>query len=121
MNKSAALSGILGSNQMAYAIGYMVTYVFGYNIWSGFKPFGDSSTVLDLEDFIVSNLFLPIGSLSYLMFCVSRLGWGFDNYLAEANTGTGPKISKKLRIYLTYILPLIVIFLFVQGLVVFFK
>lgn len=95
--------------------------VFGYNIWSGFKPFGDSSTVLDLEDFIVSNLFLPIGSLSYLMFCVSRLGWGFDNYLAEANTGTGPKISKKLRIYLTYILPLIVIFLFVQGLVVFFK
>ena len=89
--------------------------VFGYNIWKSdiFAPFGGA--VLDFEDFLVSNLFLPLGSLVYLLFCVTRYGWGFDNYLAEANAGKGLKVSRRLRVYFTYILPLIVLFIFAFG------
>ena len=89
--------------------------VFGYNIWQSdiFAPFGGA--ILDLEDFLVSNLFLPLGSLVYLLFCVTRYGWGFDNYLAEANAGKGLKVSRRLRVYFTYILPLIVLFIFAFG------
>ncbi len=90
--------------------------VFGYNIWSAFQPLGEGSTVLDLEDFLVSNLLLPIGSLCYLLFCVTRFGWGFDNYLKEANTGEGLKMPKWIRIYVVYILPVLLLFLIVQGL-----
>lgn len=89
--------------------------VLGYNLWSAFKPLGDGSAVLDLEDFIVSNCILPIGSLIYLLFCVTRYGWGFDNYLKEANTGEGLKIPKGIRIYVTYILPVLLIVLILQG------
>lgn len=89
--------------------------VLGYNLWSwdGFAVFGGA--ILDLEDFLVSNLFLPIGSLIYLLFCVSKYGWGWDNYVAEANTGKGLKVQKWMRFYVTYILPLIVIFIFAFG------
>lgn len=90
--------------------------VFGYNIWSAFQPLGEGSTVLDLEDFLVSNLLLPIGSLCYLLFCVTRFGWGFDKYLKEANTGEGLKMPKWIRIYVVYILPVLLLFLIVQGL-----
>ena len=72
--------------------------------------------VLDTEDFLVSNLLLPIGSLVYLLFCVSRWGWGFDNYLAEANAGTGPKLPRWLRPYFRYALPLLIVIILVQGL-----
>lgn len=89
--------------------------VFGYNLWSAFQPMGEGSTVLDLEDFLVSNCILPIGSLFYLLFCVTRCGWGFDNYLKEANTGEGAKIPGGLRIYLTYILPAFIVLLLLQG------
>lgn len=89
--------------------------VLGYNLWSDFQPFGEGSAVLDLEDFIVSNCILPIGSLIYLLFCVTRYGWGFDNYLKEANTGEGLKIPRGLRIYVTYILPVLLILLILQG------
>ncbi len=89
--------------------------VFGYNIWSAFQPLGAGSAVLDLEDFIVSNVILPIGSLIYLLFCVTRYGWGFDKYLKEANTGEGLKIPKGIRIYVTYILPVLLIWLILQG------
>ncbi|MDY5649033.1 MAG: sodium-dependent transporter, partial [Lachnospiraceae bacterium] len=85
------------------------------NVWSGFQPLGSGSTVLDLEDFIVSNLLLPLGSLIYLLFCVSGAGWGFDNYLAEANAGTGIRMPKWIRFYVTWILPLLVLLLFLQG------
>lgn len=90
--------------------------VFGYNIWSQFTPLGSGSTILDLEDFIVSNLLLPIGSVIYLLFCVSRTGWGFKNYQAEANEGQGLKVQNWIRGYVTYVLPILILFLFIQGL-----
>lgn len=89
--------------------------VFGYNIWSGFQPFGEGSAVLDLEDFLVSNIWLPLGSLVYLLFCTTRYGWGWKNFKAEANEGGGLKIQDWMRVYVSYILPLIVIALFVLG------
>lgn len=90
--------------------------VFGYNLWSWFQPLGEGSTVLDLEDFLVSNLILPIGSFCYLIFCVTRFGWGFGNYLEEANTGNGIKLPRWLRPYLTFVLPVLLLFLIVKGL-----
>lgn len=90
--------------------------VFGYNIWSSFQPRGAGSTVLDLEDFIVSNLLLPGGSLIFLLFCVTKWGWGFDKYLAETNTGTGVKFPKALRGYVTFVLPCIILVILVLGL-----
>ena len=90
--------------------------VLGYNLWAwdGFAVFGGA--VLDFEDFLVSNLFLPLGSLVYLLFCVSRYGWGWDNYKKEVNTGEGLKMKDWMRGYLTYVLPLIVVFIFAFGL-----
>ena len=90
--------------------------VLGYNLWSwdGFAVFGGA--VLDFEDFLVSNLFLPLGSLVYLLFCTSRYGWGWKNFTAEANTGKGLKMQNWMRGYITYILPLIVLFIFFFGL-----
>ncbi len=90
--------------------------VFGYNIWSDLHLIGGRD-VLDSEDFIVSNLLLPIGSLIYLLFCVTKWGWGFDNYLEEANTGKGLKLSAKLKPYFQFILPLLIVFILIQGLV----
>lgn len=89
--------------------------VLGYNIWSDFTPFGEGTAVLDLEDFIVSNNILPLGSLVYVVFCTSRYGWGWKNFLKEANTGDGWKFPKGVRIYVSVVVPLIVLFLFVQG------
>ena len=89
--------------------------VFGFNIWSGFQPMGAGSTIQDLEDFIVSNNLLPLGSMVYLLFCTSRYGWGWKNYTTEANTGKGLKIKNWMRGYITYILPLIVLFIFGFG------
>ena len=77
----------------------------------------DLGDVLDSEDFIVSNLLLPIGSLVYLLFCVTKWGWGFEKYLDEANTGKGLNISKKLKPYFQFILPLLILFILIQGLV----
>lgn len=95
--------------------------VLGFNLWSGFMPFGEGSGVLDLEDFIVSNNLLPLGSLVYLLFCTSRYGWGYENFLAEANAGSGLKFPKGLRVYVSYIMPLIVLYIFVQGYIAFFS
>lgn len=89
--------------------------VLGFNLWSSFQPLGQGSTVLDLEDFLVSNILLPIGSLIYLLFCVTRFGWGFDQYLKEANTGEGLKMPRGIRIYVTFILPILLIFLMIKG------
>ena len=89
--------------------------VLGFNVWSGFAPFGEGTNVLDLEDFIVSNNLLPLGSLIYLLFCTCRYGWGWDSFLAEADCGSGVKFPKWARLYVTFILPLIVLFIFVQG------
>lgn len=89
--------------------------VFGYNIWSAIQPLGEGSTILDLEDFIVSNMMLPVGSLVYLLFCVTRYGWGFDHYLKEANTGEGIRMPGGVRFYVTFILPVLLFFLTVKG------
>lgn len=89
--------------------------VFGFNIWSGFQPMGAGSTIQDLEDFIVSNNLLPLGSMVYLLFCTSRYGWGWKNFLAEADTGKGVKFTAWARVYVSYILPLIVLFIFIMG------
>ncbi len=89
--------------------------VLGYNVWSGLHLIGGRD-VLDSEDFLVSNLLLPIGSLIYLLFCVTRWGWGFDNYLKEANTGKGMKISKHLKLYFQFILPILILIILIQGL-----
>lgn len=89
--------------------------VLGFNLWSGFAPLGEGSTVLDLEDFILSNNLLPIGSMLYLLFCTSRYGWGFKKFMAEANEGEGIHFPAWARIYVSYILPLIVLGIFIQG------
>lgn len=89
--------------------------ILGFNVLSGFQPLGAESTVQTLEDFIITNNILPIGSLVYLFFCVSRRGWGWDNFLAEANAGKGLKFPRALRVYVTYVLPALVLLVFVQG------
>lgn len=89
--------------------------ILGFNVWSGFQPFGPGSTIQDLEDFIISNNLLPLGSLVYLLFCVTRYGWGWKNFVAEADTGNGLKFPKWARPYLTFVLPLIVLIIFVMG------
>ena len=89
--------------------------VFGYNIWSNVHLIGGRD-VLDSEDFLVSNLLLPIGSLVYLLFCVSKWGWGFDRYLDEANKGEGLKLSPKLKPYFQWVLPVLILIILIQGL-----
>lgn len=89
--------------------------VFGFNIWSSIAPLGAGSTIQDLEDFIVSNNLLPLGSLGYLLFCTSRYGWGWKNFIAEADAGKGAKFPQWSRIYVSFILPAIVLFIFIMG------
>ena len=88
--------------------------VLGFNVWSHVQLGGRG--VLDMEDFVVSNLLLPIGSLVYLLFCVTKWGWGFDKYLAEANRGSGLKLSPKLKPYFQWVLPVLILLILVQGL-----
>ncbi len=89
--------------------------VLGYNLWSDLHFLGGRD-VLDFEDFLVSNLLLPLGSLVYLLFCVSKWGWGYDNYLAEANAGNGLKLPRWMKPYFQFILPVLVLVILVQGL-----
>ena len=91
----------------------------GFNLWSGFHPFTSGSTILDLEDFFVSNCALPLGSLCYVLFCVSKKGWGFENLLAEANAGKGAKFPRWAKPYVTFVVPCAIILLFLIGIVTF--
>lgn len=91
--------------------------VFGYSIWSDFQPLGEGTAVLDLEDFIVSNILLPLGSLIFVLFCVTRYGWGWKKFVAEANQGKGLKVASWMRPYCTFVLPLIVLLVFVIGII----
>ena len=93
----------------------------GFNVLSGIQPFGAGSTIMDLEDFLVSNIILPIGSLCYIIFCVSKFGWGWKNFKAEANSGKGVKIADWMRGYMTYVLPVIILILFAVSLFNFFN
>lgn len=85
----------------------------GFNAWSGLTIGGKN--IMDLEDFAVSNLLLPLGSLIYVLFCVSRYGWGWDKFFAEANEGTGLKVAKWMRPYMTYVIPVLVLAIFLIG------
>lgn len=87
--------------------------ILGLNVWSDITVFGKS--FMDLEDYIVSNLLMPIGSLFFVLFCTTRYGWGWDSYFAEVNAGKGMKVPKWLRPYMTYVLPLIVIAVLVMS------
>ncbi len=93
----------------------------GFNLLSGIAPFGEGSTIMDLEDFIISNNILPLGSLVYVLFATwNKKGWGWANFLKEANTGKGLAFPKWLRVYVKYILPVVLLLLWVQGILEFF-
>lgn len=93
----------------------------GFNLLSGVQLLGEGSTILDFEDFIVSNNILPIGSLVYVLFCcLKKKGWGWDNFIAEANCGKGAKMPKWLFFYAKYIIPVIIIYILIQGYISFF-
>jgi NSS family neurotransmitter:Na+ symporter len=98
-----------------------VPCVLGFNLWSAFQPLKAGNTFMDLEDIIVSNILLPVGSLIFVLFCTNKRGWGFKNFMDEANTGKGYKVKKWMSFYLTYILPVIIAALFVIGIVNYFK
>jgi len=89
----------------------------GFNLLSFIQPLGEGTSIMDLEDFIVSNLILPLGSLVIILFCVLKKGWGWDNYIKEANTGKGLKMKNFMRGYVTCVLPVMVIVLFVIGII----
>jgi len=89
--------------------------ILGFNVLKWIQPLGEGTGILDLEDFIISYNLLPIGSLVYLLFCVTRYGWGFENYLEEVNTGKGIKVPRSLKFYLTWILPIIILVVLIQG------
>lgn len=91
--------------------------VLGFNVLSGVQPLGDGSTFMDLEDFIVSNLLLPLGSLVFILFCVTRYGWGWSKFMAEANEGRGLKVANWMRGFMTFVLPIIVLAIFIIGIV----
>ncbi|MBR5516262.1 MAG: sodium-dependent transporter [Clostridia bacterium] len=93
--------------------------VFGFNIWSSFVPFAEGSGVLDLEDFIVSYLMLPLGSLTMVFFCITRYGWGWRKFMNEANEGTGLKVRPWMRWFVSIIVPIVIVVIFVVGLVTF--
>lgn len=94
---------------------FSIPCVLGFNLWSSFQPFGKDSSVLNLEDFLVSTILLPLGSLIYLLFCTSKKGWGWNHFLKETNIGNGLKFPAFLRVYLTYVLPVIMLLLFARG------
>ena len=95
--------------------------ILGFNVWSGFHPLKPTNQILDLEDFLVSNILLPGGSLIFVLFCTRSKGWDWDNFVAEANTGKGIKVRSWMRWYMTWILPLLVITILVVGMFLYFK
>ncbi len=98
-----------------------VPFILGNNVWSNFHAFGiEGKDVSDLEDFFVSNVMLPLGSLTYVMYCTRKRGWGWKNFTEEANTGKGLRFPKWLRFYVSYILPLIILVVFVLGIINYF-
>ena len=109
--KAALLNGV-------FVLFASMPCVLGYNLWyfEATLPNGAVGQVLDIEDFLVSNLLLPLGSLMYLLFCVTRWGWGFDKYLEEANTGKGMKMPRALKPYFRFVLPVLILAILIQGL-----
>ena len=93
----------------------------GFNVLSFIKPFGAGSNIMDLEDFIVSNIFLPLGSICFVLFCTSKKGWGWNNYINEVNEGKGAKLPYGMKFYCSYVLPVIIFGVFVIGLYNYFS
>lgn len=89
--------------------------VLGYNLLKDIQPIGSGTTIMDLEDFLVSYNILPLGSLLFVLFCTKKNGWGYDNFLQEVNLGEGISFSPKLRFYMQYILPLIIVVVYLKG------
>ena len=89
--------------------------ILGFGPWSGFAPLGEGTMVLDLEDFILSNNFLPIGTMVFVLFCTRSSGWGWNNFIKEADTGKGLKFPKRFKPYICYILPLIILVVLIKG------
>lgn len=118
---SAVMENFNMSRKKASIILFVVVFVLslpcalGYNVLSNVHFFGNKD-ILDSEDFIVSNLLLPLGSLIFLLFCTTKWGWGFDNYLEECNKGVGIKLNKNLKYYFRYIVPILILFILIQGL-----
>ena len=92
-----------------------VPCILGFNVLSDITPLGAGTNIMDLEDFLVSNNLLPLGSLVYLLFCTRKNGWGWDNFMAEANAGVGKKLSNKLKFYMSYVLPVIIVVIYLKG------
>jgi NSS family neurotransmitter:Na+ symporter len=89
--------------------------ILGFSVWQDVQIAGKG--IMDMEDFVVSNLLLPIGSLLFVLFCTTRYGWGWEKFLAEANEGKGLKVAKWMRPYMTFVLPVIILVLLIVGLV----
>ncbi len=94
-----------------------VPCVLGFNAWAGFHPLGGTSSILDFEDYIVSNILLPLGSLVVILFCNHKFGWGFNRFMDEANEGKGVKVKNWMRIYFAYVLPIIISIILVYGII----
>ncbi len=89
--------------------------VLGFNVLSGIQPLGAGTGIMDLEDFLVSNNLLPLGSLVYLMFCTQKRGWGWENFIKEANAGNGKKFPLFVRGYMTYGIPALIVVIYLKG------
>ncbi len=94
--------------------------VLGFNVLSDFQPLKAGNTIMDLEDFLVSNILLPLGSLVFVLFCTRKNGWGWHNFTKEANTGTGIQVKPWMRWYCTYVLPIVIVGVFVIGMIQYF-
>ena len=109
------------SRQRSCVIACLIIFLFsipcalGFNLWSDVQPLGEGSMILDLEDFIVSNNLLPLGAIIYLLFCTTKYGWGWDNFIKEADTGNGLKFPKILHLYFKYVIPVIMLIIFIFG------
>lgn len=104
----------VGINILLIAV-LSIPCILGFSVWSDFQPLGTGTNIMDLEDFLVSNNILPLGSVVYLLFCTHRNGWGWKNFIQEANSGQGMKFPEKVRGYMTYVLPWIVVIIYLKG------
>ena len=96
-----------------------LTTALGYSVWSGFVPFAEGSAWFDVWDFLVSYNLLPLGSLCFVLFCCNKWGWGWDNFVAEANAGRGPKVRNWMKPFCQFVLPVLIIFLYLYGMITF--
>ncbi|MBU3875528.1 sodium-dependent transporter [Faecalicatena sp. AGMB00832] len=104
----------VGINILLIAV-LSIPCILGFSVWSDFQPLGAGTNIMDLEDFLVSNNILPLGSVVYLLFCTHKNGWGWKNFIQEANSGQGMKFPEKVRGYMTYVLPWVVVIIYLKG------